>query len=420
LADLIPRQRRDTRVYAAGEAVNGDGLKFDRLWVKWPDGEVLSTSTGWFWQDLRAGKILAYRLAKTECTDLFRLATYDLTGICLPKVAWLDNTPVAANLAMTGQARGRHRFHHLRRAEDPMGLLAQVGIEPRFTDPDKEHASPGSKRIERAFGIGGLHAEVAHSPRLAGHGFSKSDPIDYALWAQIVAEEVARFNARKGRRAPECAGVKSYDELWAELTASAVLRVATESQRRLLLFMVEAVQADAKTGEIRLKAGSSHLGAARYWSDWMPEIRGQKVAVYFDPADLQRPVTVYSLAGLRLGEAARLPDAGHNDTEAAAEVRRVRIRTQKAWKKQAQDDARIDAVTAAERYPEAQAAEIPAPGVVGAHFGSGRRVAEDGTIIDTHTGEVLDRDEPLDDAAEARFAAAVASLADRRERLMGV
>lgn len=411
LARLIPRQRRDVTVYGPGEAVNGDGLKFDRLWVRWPDGEVIQTSTGWFWQDIRTGRLLAYRLAKTENTDLFRLSTYDLLGVCLPRVAWMDNTTVAANLAMTAGAAGRHRFGHANRADDPLGLLMQLGIEPHFTDPDKEHASPGSKRIERAFGIGGLHTEVAHSPRLTGHGFSKADPVDYPLFAAIVAEEVGRFNARAKRRTPECAGLHSFDDLWRDLTARTPVRVAVESQRRLLLLMVEKVRAAAISGEIKLKAGSSHLGAARYWSDWMPEIAGREVAVYYDPAALARPVTVYDLAGLRLGEAARLPDAGHQDTDAAREVRRTRKRQQKAWKKQAEDEARISALVAAEQYPAAPPTEIPAPGVVSARFGEQPRVVgEDGTLIDTDaaSGAVTAAE------AEARFAASVANLAAAR------
>lgn len=421
LARLIPRQRRDNTVYGPGEAVNGDGLKFDRLWVRWPDTEVIATSTAWVWQDLRTGRLLAYRLAKTENTDLFRLATYDLLGVCLPRVAWMDNTTVAANLAMTAGARGRHRFGHARRADDPLGLLGQCGIEAHFTDPDQEHASPGSKRIERAFGIGGLHTEVAHSPRLCGHGFRKDDPVDYALFAAIVAEEVARFNARKGRRAPECAGIHSYDDLWRDLTARTPVRVAAESQRRLLLLMFERCRAAKETGEIRLKAGSSHLGAARFWADWMPEVGGQLVDVYFDPADLTKPVTVYATSGLRLGEATRLADAGHNDTGAAGEARKVRKRQQKAWKKEAQDAARIDALVAAEQYPVAAPAEIPAPGVVSAKFGGGRRVLPDGTLVDLETGEILAAAPTLDAAeAEARFAANVASLAAARSRAAAV
>ena len=421
IARLIPRQRRDHTVYGPGEAVNGDGLKFDRLWVRWPDGEVLATSTAWVWQDLRTGRLLAYRLAKTENTDLFRLATYDLLGVCLPRVAWMDNTTVAANLAMTAGAPGRHRFGHARRADDPLGLLGQCGIEAHFTDPDQEHASPGSKRIERAFGIGGLHTEVAHSPRLCGHGFRKDDPVDYGLFAAIVAEEVARFNARKGRRTPECAGIHSYDDLWRDLIARTPVRVAAQSQRGLLLLMVERCRCDRATGEFKLKAGSSHLGAARYWADWMPEIGGQQVDVYFDPADLAKPVTVYATSGLRLGEATRLADAGHHDTDAAREVRRTRKRQQKAWKKEAQDMARIDALVAAEQYPATAPAEIPAPGVVSAKFGGGRRVLPDGTLVDLDTGEIRAEAPAVDAAeAEARFAANVASLAAARSRAAAV
>lgn len=80
LARMLPPQERDRSVFAAGEAVNGDGLKFDRLWVRFTDGEALNTTTAWFWQDINAGKVLAWRAGKTENTDMFRLATYDLSA----------------------------------------------------------------------------------------------------------------------------------------------------------------------------------------------------------------------------------------------------------------------------------------------------------------------------------------------------
>ena len=166
LAKTYPPQRRDKRAFRAGQAVSGDGLKFDRLWVEWPDGEVINTSTGWFWADLRTNYICAFRLAKTETSDLFRLATYDLTRLCVPKVAYVDNTMVAASKKMTAGAGRRNRGRDL--PDDPPGLLAHIGIEVRFTNPDKVAGSPGAKPIERSFGIGGIHEKVATHPDFQG------------------------------------------------------------------------------------------------------------------------------------------------------------------------------------------------------------------------------------------------------------
>ena len=76
LRDTYSILHRDPRTFHAGEMVSGDGLKFDSLYVRWPDGEILNTTTAWFWQDGYSNKLLAYRVDKTENADLFRLAFY--------------------------------------------------------------------------------------------------------------------------------------------------------------------------------------------------------------------------------------------------------------------------------------------------------------------------------------------------------
>ena len=208
VARLYPPQRRDKRTLRAGQAASGDGLKFDRIWVRWPDGETINTTTGWFWADVRTGYLAAWRIAKTENTDLFRLATYDLTRIFTPEVVWVDNTMVAANKAMTARAPGRYRWRD--KADDPLGLLFQLGIEVRFTNPSKLLGNPGAKPIERSFGIGGIHDKVATHPKFLNRGYSRAKAIPYEEFASIVAAEVTRFNTQPKRRTAVCRGVLSY------------------------------------------------------------------------------------------------------------------------------------------------------------------------------------------------------------------
>lgn len=399
LAKKFPPQRRDKRVFAAGEAVTGDGLKFDMLWVIWPDGEILNTSTGWFWGDIYSGKLLAYRLAKTENTDMFRLSTYDLTAICRPKYAWVDNTVVAANKAMTGRSGNRHRFHD--KANDPLGLLNQIGMDVRFTNPDKVMGSPGAKPIERSFGTGGLHELVAQSPRLKGKGFSKATAITYELFAAVVAEEVQRFNARTGRRSAVCRGILSYDQAFAESFAKAKVTKLSDSQRQILLLMPEVVRANARSGELRLKAGQGPMGKNRFWAPELMEHSGEELIVYFDPENIAgNPVSVYSMDGRFICSANHLGDVAFNDTAAAREWAKNKSRHMKANKLVAAAEVRMSELEVAAMYPAQDAPPlIPQPGIVAPNFGQKRVVVTRGHQVDV----------------EQASAASVAMLSERRE-----
>lgn len=387
---LYPPQRRDKTVFASGEAVVGDGLKFDRLWVEWPDGEIVNTSTGWFWADVRSNYIAAYRLAKTENTDLFRLATYDLTARFKPDYAWMDNTMVAANKAMTGRAENRHRFSV--KADDPVGLLQQMDITPCFTNPDKVMGSPGAKPIERSFGIGGLHDKVATHPRLLDRGYSKATAIPYAEFAAVVAEEVQRFNRQPKRRTPVCRGVLSFREAFEESFSKAIVKKLTKSQRSLLLLMPEVVRASQRSGEIALKAGRGPMGQHRFWTEKLIEYKGHRLVAYYDPQALTRPITVHTLDGRYICQADHRGDVAFNDTSAAREHAKNKARYRKANKKAAAAQQRMRELEVAARYPKQlqNEAEIPESSVVAGNF-------QQKMVVDTATGEVLDRgamDEP--------------------------
>ncbi len=384
LMKMYPPQRRDKTMFAPGEAVNGDGLKLDSFYVKFPDGEVVSTPTGWFWQDIRTGKILAYRLGKTENTDLFRLATYDLTAVCSPAFAWIDNTRVAANKAMTGRAFNRRRFKN--RDNDPLGLLKHVGIDPRFTDPSQK-ANKGSRPVERAFGKGGVHEKVRTNPRLRDRGFSVKTAVTFEEFAAVVAEEVARFNAKKGRRTPECHGVLSFDELFEQLFSASEVRLIPESKRSMLLLMPEVVRVSKTHFEVKLKAGKGPMGAHRYSHENLSKFMGQEVVVYYDPADFTQDVTITRIDGAFITKAHHMADVGFNDTESAREWAKEKARFEKATKKANAAQIRMEAQELAALYPEAEAAEIPEPGIIALDFTRKRLEQEQEPLPKVANGE---------------------------------
>lgn len=369
---MLPTQQRDVSMFAAGEVVNGDGIKFDSLWVRFEDGEIINTATSWFYQDVKTRRYLAWRLGKTENTDIFRLATFDLTGICAPTFIFLDNTTVAANKLMTASASGRHRFHT--KSEDGIGLLQMLGMEPRWTNPDKETGNSGAKPIERSYGIGGIHAMVRSNPALRDRGYSKKTAIDVAELRAVIAHEVARYNAQTGRRTQACGGVLSFDQAWEQAVAERTPRVLAESQRRLLLMAREIVRAD-KAGVLTLKAGSAAYGLKnRYWAEPCIRIAGKKVAVHFDPENLHAPVHVYGLDGRYLFACQPWEAAGFADTAKGREYGKFRQRQNKALKQAVAAGQRMDALERARLYADATgpAPDAPsateAPNVVEGHF----------------------------------------------------
>lgn len=367
---LLPRLIRDELVFGAGEAVNGDGMKFDRLWVQFEDGEILNSATAWVWQDIRTRRLLAWRLGKTESTDLFRLATYDLTAICAPSHYWMDNTRVAANKQMTAGAKGRHRFKLA--DDDGQGLLLMIGGEPHFTSVDPDTRNPGAKPIERAFGVGGLHEKVATNPRIieAG-GYSKATAIPAALLREVIAEEVARFNAQKNRRTSACNGLLSFDDAWEAGLAERPPRVLAESQRHLLLMAREVVKTASGSGRIVIAAGRRGLARNMYWGEHMPQLAGRKVAVHYDPDNLHAGAHVYGLDGRYLCFADYVPGVAFNSTDAAREHQKFQKRIAKANKATAENETRMSAVERAALYeaakpvsPDPADAAAPATNVV--------------------------------------------------------
>lgn len=407
---LLPTLQRDALSYAVGEAVNGDGLKLDSIWVRFEDGEVINSATIWAWQDVNSRKLVAWRLAKTENTDLFRLATYDLTGVCAPSAVWIDNTRVAANKLMTAGARGRHRFKS--DPEDGQGLLLMLGMEPHFTNPSKEHGNPGAKPIERAFGIGGLHDMIRTNPRLqALDCYRKANAVDVAVLREVIAEEVARFNAQTGRRTQACRGVLSFDQAWDEgRSKQAAPRTLSDAQRRILLMSREVVRADRKNGELRIEAGRGPFGRNAYWCEHLPQYAGRKLAVHFDPEDLRADAHVYTLDGRYLFAAQNMARGAFATTDAGREHAKFRRRIAKLNKERAQNESRLSALERAALYEGT--APTPAPAAP----------TDDTNVVRPHFARVPDpaRDAlaatGTDDARESALADFLAAAAERRAR----
>lgn len=386
---LYPSQARSRAALSALEIVNADGYEHN-VWVRFPDGEICRPKT-WCWQDVYSSKALAWRTDKTEHTDVIRLSLGDvIERYGIPERALLDNTMAAANKTMSGGSRRRFRFKV--REEEPWGVFKLLGMQdPIWAAP--RHGQ--SKPIERIFGIGGLGELIDKHPALAGAwtGSGRGDKPEYAeglrgknrvieleAFEQLLASEMAAFNAKPGRRSVMHAG-RSFDEVFAESYGRIVPRRATEAQRRLWLLATEPVTAGRKDGAITLDAGrisrtnGAPMQANRYWAPEMTDLAGHQVVARFDPRRLHEGVHVYTLDGRYIAFAECFEAQGFNDQVAGREFNRARRGFVKGARLQLRSETRMDALQAskflsgAERPSVAAAdATIPAPKVVRAAF----------------------------------------------------
>lgn len=349
LKKCYPPQERDHGVFHALEAVNGDGYTF------WPyvdfGAGLISKATAWIWQDIFSGKLLSYRVDVSECTEVVRLATGDLVETYgIPEKFWLDNTMAAANKTMTGGVANRFRFKV--KTEDPVGLIPMLGSEVHWCTPGAGQGKP----VERAFGRGGLSEYVDKHPAFAGRG-TKARPVPLAEFEQILATEIAAFNARTGRLSTVCNG-RSFDQMFAESYARSTVRKATAEQRRLWLLACDNVTVDRNSASLTIKFYNSPQGQNRYWDELLSPYAGRKITVRFDPQDLQGTVHCYGLDGRYICAAACCLAAGFNDADAAREHNRLRNRHKKSAKEQLERERRMTALQASTLIPRA---EPPAP-----------------------------------------------------------
>ena len=161
LARMRPAQIRARGSLRALQAVNADGHVFD-VFVKWTDGKV-ERPVLTAWQDIHSGKILSWRLDRTENADGYRLSFADLLrDYGIPAHVFVDNGRGIASKMLTGGTPNRYRFKV--KHDEPVGLLTQL------VGPDHIHwttpYSGQSKPIERAFRD--LATDVAKDFRLRG------------------------------------------------------------------------------------------------------------------------------------------------------------------------------------------------------------------------------------------------------------
>jgi hypothetical protein len=380
-----PKQKRDRSMFRAMQGINIDGHVLD-VWVRWEDGEVLRPVATMV-QDLYSGKLVGWRIDKSETAAAVRLAVLDVfRDWGIPEFAVLDNGRAFASKQITGGQKTRFRF---KVQEDEIdGLLTQAGVRVHWTLP----YSGQSKPIERAFRD--IAEDVSRHPALAGSyaGNSPANKPDYAggpkpaafeTFMRVFEEGIRLHNAREGRRS-EVAQGRSLDAVFEESYRSQPVTRASAQQMRLMMLTGERTK-------IR-RDGGVELYGNRYWAAWMLDHIGTSVTARFDPDALHDGIAVEA-DGRFLGDAECTVAEGFLSLEDARAHARERGRLRRHVRDAAAAELRIDAIEMAGMIPGAPPPQKPEPKVVRL---AGRRRAAGGAAAEAW--------EPQFDSAEVNAA----------------
>jgi transposase InsO family protein len=355
---MYPAQVRSRAHFHALQAVNTDGHKWD-VFVRWPDGSVGRPMMIAF-QDLYSGKFLAWRTARSENKDTVRLAFGDMIErYGIPDRCYLDNGRAFASKWLTGGTPNRYRFKV--KAEDPMGIMTQLGVEIHWTTPYAGQSKP----IERGFGD--FARDIAKHPAFEGAYCGNSPmakPENYGSRAIPIEEfiaitdrEIAAHNARAGRRSEVCGGTLSFDQAFEQSYAQSMIRRGTAEQRRLCLLAGEQV--------LVRPDGTMHLFGNRYFDESLWAHRGERVTVRFDPDHLHAPLTVHSTQGVFLAMAREIEAVGFDDTEAARRHAQARGEHRKATRALLDAERKLSLAELAALQPDPPKADpLPAPAAI--------------------------------------------------------
>ncbi len=384
LKELYPAQERDRSIFHALNAVNADGHKWD-VFARWPDGTIGRPMMVAF-QDLYSGKILSWRIDRSEHAGLVRLALGDMVSTYgVPDHCWLDNGRGFAAKWLTGGAPTRYRFKV--KEEDAAGVLTTLGVQVHWTTP----YSGQSKPIERAFRD--FCSDIAKDPRFAGaytgntpmakpENYGKTAvPID--TFIAVVSEGITLHNARQGRRAAVVNG-RSFDDVFLDSYRVSPIRRASEEQKRLWLLAAENLTSR--------RDGSIELLGNRFWSEQLVDYAQHKLIVRFDPQALHDQVHAYRLDGSYICSAPVIEAVGFSDVDAARRHAAQRNKWMRAQKDMLEAERVIGIDQVAALLPKVDDAPAPEPTVVRPMFGTaGNTALAARAIEETETEEREDR-----------------------------
>lgn len=355
---IYPAQQRDKSQILVMGLVNSDGHKVD-VWVEWPDGSRGRPMLLGY-QDIRSSKLLSYRIAKSESSDLVRLAFSDLVErYGVPDGVLFDNGRAFASKWLTGGTPTR--FRGKVREEDPVGVLTALGVKVHWAMPYHGQSKP----IERTWR--NLCEDVSRHPAFEGaylgsdttkkpHDYDKKKAIPLADFLAVLDSAMVEQNARGDRRGDDVLG-RSFDDVFREGYESRVVSKLTDEQRRVLLLCSEKLTIRSGTCEVvYLKNRYAHAALAN--------VRGKHVLARFDPDDLHAGLYLHTMKGEYLGHAPCQDRVGFLSRDAGREHARAKASAVKTVKDLAKAEARLSASEVAAEHIQTLGTERLQPAAV--------------------------------------------------------
>jgi len=308
----FPYADRDKSMMHPHQVANLDGHIWD-VFCLFENG-VIGRPVSVAVQDIFSGFPLAVRFDTTLNHHGVRLALGDtFRDYGLVERLIMDNGTENQARQISG---GHARFRCKAKVEEADGLLKILGIKPVFAKPYWGQAKP----IERMFGD--WARDIAKHPAFAGAYVGhktdakpenyRSKAVPIAEFERIVRLELERYRQQLGRRGAGMNGRSFADVYWEGVKAAPPQKLTTE-QLRLCMLASEPRPMDRQSGFVSIM---DH----RYWSEALGALKRQRVIVRFDPADLSKPVYIYSLDGRFLAEAPRTMQGSYDNARDAQDI----------------------------------------------------------------------------------------------------
>ena len=327
LDQLFPSIQRDYSDLRLHERWCSDGRTAD-VFCRWSDGTV-ARPVVMAWEDLRSRKVLGWAVAKTESAALVRQSFQDAawrSGV-IPENIYVDNGKAYKSIQVSGGQEKRNRYKVKR--DEPDGIFSLLKINMIFAQPHHGQSKPIESwwntpaQAEKLRAFAGAYC--GNRPENKPEEFSESKAIPIAAYIQYLQNEIEAKNARSHRG--DSMDGRSPNEVYAELSKTAILRHPTQKQLHLCLLKVKVRQLDKSHGVT--------INKNRYWSEALAQLphRGPYTFRY-DPEDASESLFVYDGARF-VCEAPLLYKTGFCDERAAkdhisAKKRMVRAEKDKA------------------------------------------------------------------------------------------